>query len=230
MKRICENIRKISTYYVFCCIVLIMCSIIAGICVQKFHIENRSLSEIIIFACVFVVAMSIYILAILYSYSRNKLTIDMLVGIIVLGGFILRIIYIIYTPITIRSDDVYTINDTGHMGYIYTIFSTYMFPTNPASGWEFPQPPLHHIIAALWMKLFDFWGFSLEWLCESLQFLTTIYTTLTVIIVDKLYCELSDKETGRLFTVCCVSFLPYMIVMSGDANNDALLTLFMLNK
>lgn len=227
MKSICDNIQKISIYYVFCCIALIMCGIIAGISVQKFNIENRSLGEIIVFASVFAVAMSIYILAILYGYSRKKLTIDMLVRIIVLGGFILKIIYIIYTPITIRSDDVYTINDTGHMGYIYTIFSTYMFPTNPASGWEFPQPPLHHIIAALWMKLFDFVGFPLEWLCESIQFLTTVYTTLTVIIVDKIYCELSDKETGRLFTVCCATFLPYMIVMSGDANNDALLTLLM---
>ena len=73
-----------------------MCGIIAGISVQKFNIENRSLGEIIVFASVFAVAMSIYILAILYGYSRKKLTIDMLVRIIVLGGFILKIIYIIW--------------------------------------------------------------------------------------------------------------------------------------
>lgn len=215
-------------YYVLSCVCLILCGIIAGICVQKINIEIRSLGKIISFASVFVVALIIYIFAILYGYSRKTLTLDMVVRIIIIGGFILRIIYIIYTPITVRSDDVYTIYDTGHMGYIYTIFSTYRFPTNPSIGWEFPQPPLHHIIAAVWMKVFDLLGFSLEWICESIQFLTTVYTTLTVIVVDKIYCELSDREAGRLFTVCSSTFLPYMTVMSGDVNNDALLTLFML--
>ena len=226
MNEIIKN-DEINSFYLMSCICLTICGIIAGICVHRFHIENRSLREIIVFAGVFAVALIIFICAILFGYSRNKLSIDMLVRIVILGGFILKLIYITYTPITVRSDDVYTVNDTGHMGYIYTLFSTYRFPTNPESGWEFPQPPLHHIIAAIWIKLFDFVGFSLEWLCESVQFLTTVYTTLTVIVVDKIYSELSDKEAGRLFTVVCATFLPYMIVMSGDTNNDALLTLLM---
>lgn len=227
--RKCRYIKtERNVYYVLCCICLIMCGIIAGICVHKFHIENRSLGEIIVFAGAFAVALILYICAILFGYSRNKLSIDMLVRIVIWGGFILRLIYITYTPITVRSDDVYTINDTGHMGYIYYIFSNFRFPSDPASGWEFPQPPLHHILAAIWMRILTTVGISVENACEGIQYLTSLYTTITAVVVDKIYRELSSNKKGRIFAVLCATYYPYMIVMSGDINNDALLTLLMM--
>ena len=44
--------------------------------------------------------------------------------------------------------------ETGHLAYIETIYQTGKLPTS--NSWQFYQQPLHHIIAAGWLKINEF--------------------------------------------------------------------------
>ena len=51
---------------------------------------------------------------------------------------------------------------------------------DPRLRWGFFQPPLHHMIAALWIRLLEFAGIAYEAACEHVQVLTWVYSLITL--------------------------------------------------
>ena len=95
---------------------------------------------------------------ILNEYEKNKkINFNKLILVIGIIGIVLRTVYILYTPLTERQHDLEA--NVGHLAYIETIYNTGKLPEH--NKWQFYQQPLHHIIAAGWLKINSMFGVDL---------------------------------------------------------------------
>ncbi|HEX3044753.1 MAG TPA: hypothetical protein VHY08_08350 [Bacillota bacterium] len=93
------------------------------------------------------VLLMVLILAMLYlilsMFISNKVFIF-----IILGGFLIRVLYFLITPYNVREYDV-----DGHIQYIQYILNHWSIPSRNY-GWETFQPPLYYFAAAFVYKTF----------------------------------------------------------------------------
>ena len=111
-----------------------------------------------------------------------------------------------------------------HLDYILTIHDTGKLPE--VNNSQFYQPPLYHIISAIWLKIMDVLPLSAQMYLESLQIVTCIYSIITLIIILKILNELEIKSIYKIIVIAICGFHPLFIYMSGAINNDTLLTMF----
>lgn len=145
--------------------------------------------------------------------------------------FLLHVTYILYTPYYIRQHDSYTIEFTnGHIGYIQYILNNnfQLFKGDPTKVMQFYHPPLHHYIAAIWVKVNTILGMSYSKSIESIQILTLFYSGCINIICYRIFQELRFKGNAFLVPFALVCFHPTFTLLSGSINNDILSILFML--
>lgn len=145
---------------------------------------------------------------------------------IILSGVLLRLIYITYTPITVRQHDVESFFEGGggHAGYIEYIYNNHALPDfDPRNEWQFYHPPLHHILCAVWMAVFNLFGVKPELGgADSLSFLTLIYSSVLCFFSYKIFDRLKLKSIGLYVATALVTFHPTLIILSGSINNDIL--------
>lgn len=145
--------------------------------------------------------------------QKNKIII-----LICILAFIVRLAYIIKIPITDKQHDID--GEYEHVSYILTIYETNKLPdTNQG---QFYQPPLHHIISAVWLKLFDGLVKDSNTLLESLQVIPLIYSMILLFIINKLLRELKIKSKYNILILTLMAFHPTFIILSGSINNDML--------
>ena len=136
-----------------------------------------------IFMCILTPIISIYIkpitlllilLVLIISTIKNKqkkLNSTNITNIIIIIGILLRTMYIIYTPITVRQHDVDYFNYEGHLSYINTIYKTSKLPSTNSG--QYYHPPLHHIISATYLHANDLLlNLPFEEAVEGLQIIT----------------------------------------------------------
>ena len=116
----------------------------------------------------------------------------------------------------------------GHAPYIEYIQKNYKLPeTDVSKTWQFIQPPLHHIICAIWLEINEK-VFKLNKRCaqENLQILTLFYVICIIISSYKIlrYFKLTGISFICPLTIIC--FFPAFIILSGSINNDALSVAF----
>lgn len=139
-------------------------------------------------------------------------------------GIFLRLIYILYTAVYTRQHDVVDFGTgEGHAGYIEYLFEHKALPDfDPRSVWAFFQPPLHHFISVIMMKVSIFCGTTYRQAQENIQVLTFFYMC-TLLLACYFICkETGLKKTGMGLAMMLVSFHPIFILFSGSINNDAL--------
>jgi hypothetical protein len=112
--------------------------------------------------------LMIAVLAILYlilaCFISNKAVIFIL-----LGGFLIRLLYFWVTPYGLRTHDV-----EGHIPYIEYVLKNWSIPPRN-SGWETYQPPLYYFFAALVYKAANLAGVtSTHSLYRLLQFVSLL--------------------------------------------------------
>lgn len=153
---------------------------------------------------------------------------DKLLLVIALIGVVIRMIYINYTAYNVRQHDLISLNDKeGHIAYIIYWYNNFKLPNfDPRDFWQFYQPPLHHIIAAMWVKLNVFIGFNFVSAVENIQVLTMIYSFITTFICYRIFKELGIKGKGLVIAFTLVCLHPTMILISGSINNDMLCLMF----
>ncbi len=144
--------------------------------------------------------------------------------IIILGGVLIKLIYVLYTAIWTRQHDVIDFGvGEGHAGYIEYIYNNLSLPTgDPREKWAFFQPPLHHIISAVYMRICTHFGTSFRQACENVQMLTFFYVAATVFLAYYICKELKLGHLGTKIVLLLVCFHPTFTIMSGSINNDAL--------
>ncbi len=151
------------------------------------------------------------------KYDSKKIIVS-----IVLIGLILRISYILYTPIKVRQHDV--IGEYENFAYITEIYKTGKLPNS--NTWQFYQQPLHHIISTIWLKVNNLFGIGIEQSAEGIQILTAIYSSLIMIITYAILKEMKIKDKFIIMVMLIIAVHPTFIILSGSINNDILMTMF----
>lgn len=166
----------------------------------------------------------------LYMKQKKKLTSSIACNLILLTGLILRVMYIMYTDVTVRQHDVHDFfeHNAGHSEYIWYIYSTHSLPDfDPREIFQFYHPPLHHIICAVWLTAVKALGLPLRTVgVESLQILTAVYSFLFTVFAYKSLKLLDLKPSTVSYCTAIVAFHPTLIILSGSVNNDMLSSLF----
>jgi hypothetical protein len=95
--------------------------------------------------------LMIAILGILYFILSCFIS-NRAIVLIILGGFLVRVLYFLVTPYGTRTHDV-----EGHIPYIEYVLSHWRVPPRE-SGWESYQPPLYYFLVALVYKAGELFG------------------------------------------------------------------------
>lgn len=156
----------------------------------------------------------------IYSKAKNKYNLKSLIYLIIIIGVILRIMYIICTPITIRQHDVETLDSSGHLKYIYILYNERHLPNT--NEWQFYHPPLFHLLAAICLKINNLFNIPLERSFEGIQVLTTIFSSLIMIVVYKITTKFKIDEKYKLLINAFIAVYPTFIILSGSINNNCL--------
>jgi len=149
----------------------------------------------------------------------------LIVGIIALG-IIMRIGYMLYTNVQLRSHDISDFQASGHLDYVYQIFSTGKLPsTNEV---QFYHPPLQHILQAIVVKIYSLFrpNENLYALFESAK-IVPCFATCSLLFVFRDICrELKIGARATVLAMAIVAFQPTFYLLSSSINNDALMLLF----
>ena len=161
---------------------------------------------------------------ILYSIINGKKHFKNNLFYLIFGlGVFLRTIYIIDTGISTRQHDVLSLQSNGHLKYIYILFQTNKLPYT--NHWQFYHPPFWHILAALFLKFSNLFGIVGNRAFEGIQILPLIFTSIIMIIVDKINIKLKIKNRYRYLIDLMIAVHPTLLFLSGSINNDCLLLL-----
>ena len=155
-----------------------------------------------------------------YTYKHNDRKKYLFWMILALGVF-LRTIYILKTDISTRQHDVLELYESGHLGYIYTIFKTHHLPVT--NEWQFYHPPFWHIMGAMWLFINNLFKIDFNYAIEGIQILTLLLSSFMIIIADKICLKLKINDKYRCLVLGLLAINPTLIRFSGSINNDCLL-------
>lgn len=140
-------------------------------------------------------------------------------GYIFLGGILLRLIYLLTTPYTVRGHDA-----DGHLEYIRYIATHWSLP-DPHGGWEFYQPPLYYILGAVWIHAGRLIGLTESMEPFALQIFALILSIASLLLLLWIARILFPPPQRRchalLLFVCCTTF-PSIVFLAARINNDVL--------
>lgn len=166
----------------------------------------------------------------MYLALTDRLTYDKVLLLILATGFLVRLVYVMYTPVTVRQHDVSTFgNGKGHSGYIEYIYNNWNVPDMDVRKIsQFYHPPMHHILAAIWLRIQTTLGIAYEDACENIQILTLFYSSICMILSYKIFRALNLRKAALNIAVAIIAFCPTFFIMAGSINNDILSITFML--
>lgn len=153
------------------------------------------------------------------------------------AGFIMRLSYILTLNIYSIQHDVGSFNFEnpgngtlrGHAGYIQYLYTYGHLPSfDVRKVDQYYHPPLHHIIAALWLRVQTTLGMDIKSACENIQALTLFYSTVCFILSYKIFRRVGLKKSGLITATAVIAFCPTFYIMAGSINNDILSIAFML--
>ncbi len=191
-----------------------------------------------IFNAAFVAALFLLSVFLILKFTK-RLTIQNAILLIFLTGFVVRVMYALYTPIaevSLRQHDVFrfirqegdelmeTFSNRRHSEYIEYIARYFKLPdVDPSGGLsQLYHPPLHHILAALLLRFNMLVGMDYKAAVEGIQMLTVFYSASCMITAYKIFKELGFYGKGLLRGTALISLFPWFFVFSGSVNNDIL--------
>ncbi len=157
----------------------------------------------------------------LYKQLKNPIIV------IILAGILVRLLYVIFMPVVnFAQYDIGTVdmdNDvlTGHLGYAFWLAKYKALPGfDPRQVYQFNHPPVHHILCALWISFVGLFTDKTQSLMEAAQYVTLIYSVVTLLVFDRILCETRVSEKGRALALMIFAFQPTLIMTAGSLNND----------
>lgn len=149
------------------------------------------------------------------------------------AGFVLRLNYVLSVTLPKQQHDVFDLNSnySRHNTYIWYIYRNWSLPetgvyNNGLS--QYYHPPLHHFLAAVWMKVQTFFfGIDEYAAYENVQYLTLFYSSAMMAAADKVLKEFKLKPLLRMMGFAVIAFHPTFYILAGSVNNDCLCTLFL---
>ncbi|MCI5656367.1 MAG: glycosyltransferase family 39 protein [Candidatus Pseudoruminococcus sp.] len=182
-------------------------------------------------AFLFLFAVFLAVIYGLYCYINDTLDTKKVIMILFILAFALKLAYVLYTTVHQRQHDVENFDGAsrGHAAYILYILNHWYLPDfDVRMHWQFYHPPLHHFIAAIWLKIQSSLGIATEASYEGLQYLSLFYSSISMYLSYRIMQELRLRRTGLIVAFAIVAFHPTFIILAGSVNNDILSVAFML--
>lgn len=163
------------------------------------------------------------LLAFLWNKKKKA---DFCITLAALTAVVLRGLYIWYTPTWIRQHDVIGFSNgkgIGQAAFIEWFYEKHMLPDfDVRERWGFFQPALHHILAAIWLKINTLIGFGYSAACENIQVLTCIYSLVITYFAYKIFIQSGLRGTALKIAFAITALHPSFILAAGSVNNDTL--------
>ena len=137
---------------------------------------------------------------------------------------LIRIFYIWYTPVWRRQHDVLDFGaGEGQAAFIEFFHDGhFLLDFDPREKWGFFQPPLHHMISALFIRIQELCGIAYVAACEHVQILMLIYSLITLFFAYKIFRYFRLEGSALIISFAIAAMHPGFILMSGSINNDML--------
>lgn len=225
MNRCLEFCGRISNsiYTILACILV---WILGNVCMEYVFANDKVIGTGIV--------LFVFTLYFWYVYRPKKDEEKAMQNLLLLFGFLVRVIYIWAVPNDVSSHDLGHVLDTGevtggHLGYISYLYHYGKIPDmDPRVAWAYYNPPFYHILSAIWLKINTSIGISWERSAENLQILTLLYSSLSVTAFEKILDECSIKHKTKNLLLCFFGTFPMLIWLSGCLTTDVLVLLFAL--
>ncbi len=165
-----------------------------------------------------------------YMFAEKKISTRRLILLIFILGFLVRLAYIMAVSIQTKQHDAGSLEKmNGHLGYIgYLVYNSKLPEGDVRDVYQYYHPPLHHIIAAVWVRFQSAIGISQDDLWENIQILTLFYSSCCMILSYKIFRQLGLKGKGLIIAFAVVAFNPTFYILAGSINNDILSVTLML--
>ena len=177
-----------------------------------------------------IIGFSLILFFAVFLYIKGSLNTRNIIILMIIAGFFLRLLYILYTDLSERQHDIgsFFTNDDGHATYIkYLMENKHLPDFDVRERWQFYHPPLFHIICAVWLSLLQLL-FSAKETFGCTQIVTLFFSSAVIIISYKIFKELNLKKQGLIISTSLVCFSPTFIYFAGTVNNDIMAVSFML--
>jgi len=171
--------------------------------------ENRHL-----LGSTFGIILQLLVLSLVWHIGR-LLRLDALTLGVVLGGVILRLLYLGYTDAFTRTHDM--LDRGGHLDYLLYVFNRHALP-DPYKGWEYHQPPFYYVLSTLLSKFLLVAG-SIHRLI-AYQLVSLAAGIGTVLVFAKTAALLFRSPLSRLCVVALTALWPSGIIHSVRVSNE----------
>jgi hypothetical protein len=152
-----------------------------------------------------------------YNLLR-KIKMPQTVVLLLLGGLLLRIVYLTYTPWNVRQYDV-----GGHVEYIAYILDHWRLP-RADTCWECYQPPLYYLTSAVYLKVMSLFGFGDIY--SGLQVLSLVYSFGFMLFGSLFFLRFFRRRRAAEMASALLIFWPAAILHSARISNEGLFYLF----
>ena len=167
--------------------------------------------------------------------TKSRITPKNSILLILLAGILIRVLYVIFMPVVnLAQYDLGTVDLegnvlTGHLGYVFYLFKNHALPNfDPREVYQFNHPPIQPILGALWVSLSSLFTDNLQVLKESLQFLTLIYSVVTLMAFERILHETDISDHAKEGALFLFAFQPTLIMTAGSLNNDGIGLMFQM--
>lgn len=180
------------------------------------------------------VGVVLVLLIAFFWWQSGKLNARRVMALLIALGFLLRLLYAMYTTVNIRQHDVWLFSyfedftqfsDYRHAEYIQYIATYLKLPMTDPTAVGLSQiyhPPFHHLLAGLWLRLQWSVGIGRAASFENIQLLTVFYSSAVMILVARIATRLKLSGIAKVLMVAIVCFHPTLLWMAGSVNNDML--------
>ena len=145
---------------------------------------------------------------------------------ILVAGVVLRVGYMVYTPMGLRGHDVVGFGESGHLDYVYQIVTTGKLPQS--YEYQFYHPPLNYIFEAIIVKAFTFFDHNpnLELVFEAAKIVPCFASCAVLLVCYSLFREFKLSARASALALGVLAFQPTFFILSASINNDSLMLLF----
>lgn len=145
-------------------------------------------------------------------------------------GIIIRIGYMLYTPCTVRSHDLWLLdaNSSGHAGYLLNLIQRGRLPESNVR--QFYQQPFYYICGAIFSKIINTVRHTknVYALVDAAKTVSCLASCISLFACLQIFKECNISERGILPAISLVAFLPAFYLTGGRVCPDALAAMFMI--
>lgn len=175
-------------------------------------------------------AVLMIVIALAYIYQKRVQNVNGAINLIMIGGMVMRIGYMLYTDCNVRSHDLWEMNAdaSGHAGYLLTLLEKHHLPENNYLQWY--QQPFFYLAGACFSRIINSILSCKEtyYLVDAAKTVSCAASCISLFVCKKIFEECNLKAEQIENAILLTAFLPVFYLTGGRIGPNALAAMFML--